>query len=299
MSFSFDTKCELCDIKLKNDCCRLAQLYGMILFAQHIGSDSLKIMTENVLVVNRLNELSNNVLGIYFNIDETVNLYTLTIDGERLKKLYDVMYIDVNGKIDLTVSAALTENDCCIDAFLRGAFLIGGYTSNPENSYHFEISTPYYTLAKSMRDFMLRLDFPVKTVVRKSNYIVYMKDSEAIEKFLYRVGAKASAFSFIDSKIQKEMNNYSNRVNNTKLHNIEKTLNKSVEQIKAINLISDKIGLDSLESDLAYAARLRFNNPDKSLNELVQISHGKFSRSGLNRRLNKLTEIASKLNQKE
>ena len=95
------------------------------------------------------------------------------------------------------------------------------------------------------------------------------------------------------------MNNYSNRVNNTKLHNIEKTLNKSVEQIKAINLISDKIGLDSLESDLAYAARLRFNNPDKSLNELVQISHGKFSRSVLNRRLNKLTEIASKLNQKE
>ena len=110
------------------------------------------------------------------------------------------------------------------------------------------------------------------------------------------MGAKASTFSFIDSKIQKEMNNYSNRVNNTKLHNIEKTLNKSVEQVKAINIISDKIGLDSLESDLAYAARLRLENPDKSLNELVQISHGRLSRSGLNRRLNKLTDIASKLN---
>ena len=168
----------------------LLSFYGMILFAQNIGSDALKITTENVLVVNKLNELSDSVLGIYFNVDETVNLYTLEIDGERLKKLYDVMYIDVNGKIDLTVSGALTENDCCVDAFLRGAFLIGGYTSNPENSYHFEISTPYYTLAKSMRDFMLRLDFPVKTVVRKSNYIVYMKDSESIEKFFIQSGSQ-------------------------------------------------------------------------------------------------------------
>lgn len=295
MSFSFDTKCEICEIKLKNDCCRLARLYGMVLFAQNIGSDVLKITTENVVVVNMLSELAESVLGVYFNIDETVNLYTLEISGRQLKKLYDVMYIDINGKIDLSVSGAITENDCCTDEFLRGAFLVGGYISNPESGYHFEISTPYYTLAKSMRDFMLRLDFPVKTVVRKSNYIVYMKDSEGIERFLYRIRAKNSAFIFSDTKIQKEMNNYSNRVNNTKLHNIEKTINKSVEQVKAIKKISEKIGLDSLEDDLAYAARLRCENPDKSLNELVEISKKKFSRSGLNRKLNKLTEIASKL----
>lgn len=294
MSFSFDTKCELCEIKLKNDCCKLSQLYGMILFAQHIGNDVLKLSTENVLVVNTLNELTNDVAGVYFTIDETVNSYTLGIGGAGLKKLYDIMYISVNGKIDLSVSGAITENDCCKDAFLRGAFLAGGYTSNPESSYHFEISTPYYTLAKSMRDFMSRLDFPVKIVVRKSNYVVYMKDSEAIERFLYRVGAKTSAFSFVDTKIQKEMNNYSNRVNNTKLHNIEKTLNKSVEQVKAIYIISEKIGLDSLEEDLKFAARLRVDNPDKSLNELVRISDNRFSRSSLNRKLNKLTEIASK-----
>ncbi len=295
MSFSYDTKCELCTIKLKNDCCKLSQLYGMVLFAQNIGSDSLKITTENVLIVNLLSELAENVAGVYFVIDETVNLYTLEIKGDALKKLYDILYITVNGKIDLLVSGVLTENDCCTDAFLRGAFLIGGYTSNPENSYHFEISTPYYTLAMSMKDFMQRLNFPVRVIVRKSNYVLYIKDSEEIERLLYRIGAKKSAFAFIDMKIQKEMNNYSNRVNNTKLHNIEKTINKSVEQVKAIKKISEKIGLDSLDSDLMLAARLRCENPDKSLNELVLISGNKFSRSGLSRRLNKLTEIALKL----
>ena len=295
MSFSFDTKCEICENTLKKECCKTAQFYGMLLFAQNVSIDKLKLTTENVVVINVLNELANDILGINFNIGENTNSYYAYLEGKRLLDLYDKFYILVNGKINLSVSGAITENACCAYAFLKGAFLSGGYISNPENSYHFEISTPYYTLAKGLESFMRRLDFPAKTVVRKSNYVVYMKGSEHIERFLCHVGANSSAFSFMDTKIFKEMNNYSNRLNNTKLHNIEKTLNKSVEQVKAINLIESKIGLNTLDSDLAFAAKLRKENPDKSLNELVVICENKLSRSSLNRKLNKLTEIASKL----
>lgn len=295
MSFSFDTKCEICENKLKKNCCKTAQFYGMILFAQNVGQSSFKLTTENVVVINVINELANDILGFNFNIGENTNSYYACLEGPNLDKLYDRFYILVNGKINLSVSAAITENTCCAYAFLKGVFLSGGYISNPENSYHFEISTPYYTLAKGLESFMRRLEFPVKTVVRKSNYVVYMKGSEHIERFLCHVGANSAAFSFMDTKIYKEMSNYSNRVNNTKLHNIEKTLNKSVEQVKAIDLIEQKIGLSSLDADLAFAAALRKENPDKSLNELVVVCNNKFSRSSLNRRLNKLTEIASKL----
>ena len=298
MSFSFDTKCEICENKLKKMCCKTAQFYGMILFAQNVGLEKFKLTTENVVVINVLNELANDILGFNFNIGENTNSYYAYLEGKNLDKLYDKFFISVNGKINLSVSAAITENTCCAYAFLKGAFLSGGYISNPENSYHFEISTPYYTLAKGLESFMHRLDFPAKTVVRKSNYVVYMKGSEYIERFLCYVGANSAAFAFMDTKIYKEMSNYSNRVNNTKLHNIEKTLNKSVEQVKAIDLIEQKIGLSSLDSDLAFAAALRKDNPDKSLNELVIICDNKFSRSSLNRRLNKLTEIASKLGEK-
>lgn len=298
MSFSFDTKCEICEGNIKKDCCKEAQLYGMVLFAQHISDNQLRLVTENVIVINVLNTLINEVLNTYFQLDENVNSYVATLRNDGLKKLYDKFFINVNGKIDLSVSGAVTENACCSYAFLKGAFLSGGYVSNPANNYHFEISTPYYKLAKSLESFMKRLDFPAKTVVRKSNYIVYMKDSEAIERFLCHVGANTAAFSFMDTKIYKEMNNYSNRINNTKLHNIEKTLNKSVEQVKAINIIENKIGLSALEADLEKAALLRRENPDKSLNELVLISDGAFSRSGLNRKLGKLMEIASRLGEK-
>ena len=47
MSFSLDTKYEICECKIKNDCCKDAQLYGMILFAQTISLDILKLTTEN------------------------------------------------------------------------------------------------------------------------------------------------------------------------------------------------------------------------------------------------------------
>ena len=295
MSFSFDTKCEICESALRKDCCKTAQFYGMILFAQSIDLSRLKITTENVMTINVLNELANEVMGFNFTIGENINSYFAFVDDDRLTKIYDKFFINVNNKLELNISSSITESICCSYAFLKGAFLTGGHISNPENSYHFEISTPYYTLAKSLQAFMQRLDFSAKTVVRKANYVVYLKSSEEIERFLCHIGANSAAFSFMDAKIYKEMNNYSNRINNTKIHNIERTINKSVEQVKAINLIESTIGFDSLDGDLAFAAKLRKDNPDKSLNELVIACDNKLSRSGLNRKLNKLVEIASKL----
>lgn len=297
MSFSFDTKCEICDVAVKQSCCKAAQLYGMILFAQTLTPSVLKITTENVVAINLMNQLANDVCGINFSIGENINSYFAFLEGgrpedDRLARLYDEFYIVANNRMTYSISAVITEKTCCKYAFLKGAFLVGGYVSNPSNSYHFEISTPYYSLAKNLERYMTDLDFPAKTVVRNSNYIVYMKESAAIERFLCLVSANTAAFSFMDAKIYKEMNNYSNRINNTKLHNIEKTLNKSVEQVRAIERIKDKLGLDALDEDLEYTAKLRLEHPDKSLNELVVLCGSKFSRSGLNRRLKKLTELA-------
>lgn len=295
MSFSFDTKYELCEFNLKKECCKVSQLYGICMFAQQLNQNHLKLTTENVMVINVLNTLANNVLNINFAIDENINSYYAELSGDALSLLYDRFFINVNGRVEYHISHAITENSCCSYAFLRGAFLSGGYVSNPKDRYHLEISTPFYSLAKSLQVYMKNLDFPAKTVVRKSNYVVYMKDSDAIERFLCLIGANSSAFAVMDAKIYKEVSNNSNRINNVKIHNIEKTINKSVEQIKCIEKIVSKIGLDSLEPDLKMAAKLRLDNPDKSLNELVSISSNLFSRSGLNRKLNKLIEIAQRL----
>ena len=292
MSFSLDTKFDICDCKIKNDCCKEAELYGVVLFAQTITTELLKLTTENVIAINLLNQLASEVVGVNFTIGENVNSYFAYLDKDRLEKVYDKFFIMVNGKIDLSISAVITENTCCKYSFLRGVFLAAGYVANPSKRYHFDISTPYYSLAKKLEKFMADLGFPVKTVVRNSNYVVYMKESAAIERFLGYIGANSAVFAFMDSKIYKEMNNYNNRINNTKLHNLDKTIVKSVEQVNAIEKIKNSLGLESLDDDLQYVAKLRLENPAKSLNELILLCNGKFSRSGLNRRLNKLVEIS-------
>ena len=88
MSFSFDTKCEICDDVFKSRCCKAAQLYGMTLFSQQLNLEQLKLTTENVVVINVLNDLANDILGFNFNIGENVNSYFAYLDGKRLEKLY-------------------------------------------------------------------------------------------------------------------------------------------------------------------------------------------------------------------
>lgn len=293
MSFSLDTKYEMCELYLKKECCKASQLYGMCLFSQHISDDLLKLTTENVMVINVLNLLANDILDLNFLMDENANSYYAMLTGDVLSKLYNEFGIDIDN--ELTVNTSILSNSCCVYSFLRGAFLAGGYVSNPQKRYHFEISTPFYSLAKSLVAFMKKIDFPAKMVVRKSNYVVYMKDSTAIEQFLCLTGANTSGFAVMDAKIYKEVNNNQNRVNNVRLHNIEKTINKSVEQVQSIEKIKKYMGLDALEPELQVIAEIRLSNPDKSLNELVSVLDNRFSRSGLNRRLNKLIEIASDL----
>ena len=58
MSFNFDTKQELCLAESKKDCCKQAELYGMLLFCDKINSDEIRLVSEHVLVINRLCQLA-------------------------------------------------------------------------------------------------------------------------------------------------------------------------------------------------------------------------------------------------
>ena len=123
MSFSFDTKCEVCDNNVKNNCCKSAWLYGMILFAQTITPSKLKITTENVVAINLLNQLASEICGINFSIGENINSYFAYLDDERLSTLYDNFYIYNNDSISYSISNVITESTCCKYAFIKGAFL--------------------------------------------------------------------------------------------------------------------------------------------------------------------------------
>ena len=96
-------------------------------------------------------------------------------------------------------------------------------------------------------------------------------------------------------KTEKETKNNNNRMDNCAAYNMEKALNKAVEQVRAIEKIEKTVGLSVLSEDLLFVAVLRKEHPTKNLNELVTLCDGKLSKPSLSRKLNKIIEFANKL----
>lgn len=295
MSFCFDVKEEICKIEEKADACKVAELYGMVLFGQAVADDHVKISTENVLVINHLQALSASLLGIFFEMSEAGVTYTATMRGEALHRLYEKLeMLDGDAAILEVVRKAVQPRDC-FSAFLRGAVLSGGYFSDPVSGYHFELVTSNYVTAKSMAELLNERGIPAKMVVRRSNYVVYLKDSQQIYDLLYILGARSAAFELMDVKIEKETNNNNNRVDNCAAYNMDKALNKAVEQVRAIEQIRDTVGLSALPEDLLYVAVLRQENPTSNLTELAALCDGRLSKPSLSRKLNKIIDYAKNI----
>ncbi len=295
MSFCFDVKEEICKIEEKDSACRAAELYGMVLFGQTVQEDFLKISTENVLVVNKLQNLSAALLNFFFEMDEVGVTYTATLEAPQLEKLYKVLRMMDDGVLALEVKEHLLSTKERFFAFLRGAVLSGGYFSDPFSGYHFELVTPYYAAAKSLLELVQTRGIPCKMVARRSNYVVYLKDSQQIYDLLYRLGARSCAFELMNVKIEKETNNNNNRVDNCAAYNMDKALNKAVEQVRAIERIQKTVGLSALPEDLLYVAVLRSENRTASLTELAAICEGKYSKPSLSRKLNKIVDFSKNL----
>ena len=82
---------------------------------------------------------------------------------------------------------------------------------------------------------------------------------------------------------------------NCETANIGKTVAASTKQVDDINLIIQKRGLDYLPDNLKEVALARLDNPEMSLNELVEELHFSISKSGLNHRLKRIGELADSL----
>jgi DNA-binding protein WhiA len=69
----------------------------------------------------------------------------------------------------------------------------------------------------------------------------------------------------------------------------------TVKQVRAIEIIDQSIGIDSLEDDLKKLAKLRIENEDLSLRELGEMMEPKMSKSMIYSRMRKIMQLADKI----
>lgn len=301
MSFSAETKKELCKTHSENINENIAESYGLLLFCRKFTPKELTFTTESYAVASRICELLSSSFGIIVEQTSVLTgrhgggkMFTITAPLESdCKRLYT--YFGYTGKeVNHRINRAITADENCASAFLRGAFLSCGSINNPEKDYHLEYSVPYKYLCNDLLkviDDVEQLGFTFKLVERKGSYIAYLKDSENISDFLAFINAPLASMEIMNTKILKEYRNNANRKVNSEVANIKKTIAASMEQITAIEKIKDTIGLESLNDDLKELAQLRLDNPELSLRALGEMLVPPISRSGVNHRMKKLLEM--------
>ena len=72
--------------------------------------------------------------------------------------------------------------------------------------------------------------------MRKSKYVLYLKNGEAIQDFLSYIGAYGAQMELINIMIEKEIRNDVVRSVNSESANLDKTIVAAVRQIQAINI---------------------------------------------------------------
>ena len=129
------------------------------------------------------------------------------------------------------------EEDCCIAAFLRGAFLMAGTVAGPDKKSHLELKSTHQSLVGEETSLMLDLGLSPKQAKRANALLLYFKDGASVEDFLTRIGAPHAAMELMQAKVEKNLRNTINRQVNCETANLVKAADASARQIAAIQSV--------------------------------------------------------------
>ncbi len=291
MSFALQVKNELCENGLGKNCCMKAELAAFFLFGARLQGDSMKVVTEHAVVAQRLFMLLQKVFGVHAKVEvrhHAVTTYHLTADRD-MDRILEELGIGEQFRIGYH----LLREECCMKAFLRGAFFSCGSMTDPEKNYHLEFVTFRRQLSQDFVTFLGELGIEAKVSIRKSNYVIYIKSAETIGSLLILMGASGALMELENIRIVKEMNNVTNRATNCDMANVERMLKAAEKQIAAIDKVMRHH--PDLPKELREFCKLRLENPEASLEQLGRLMNPSISKSGVNHRMRKIMKLAEEI----
>lgn len=288
MSFSSVQKDAIVSQHYKSACCRRSILCGVLFAKANLFSDnSISIHIERKNVADFVARLIKE-------------FYSSRVDVSREQhggRYYNLTFVSRSASeyVSNIENAELLVEKCqfCFASFLRGVFLASGKISDPQKQYSLEFSLGNRSLI--FADFLAEYGIVPLISYKKSETVVYFKNSSMIEEFCATAGLNQAVFAVLNSKAEGEIKQNINRRINCETNNIAKAVNAAAKQIDIISKLEKMNLLSSLPEELEQTARLRLEHADLSLSQLSSIAIPPISKSGLSHRLNKIVELGKQL----
>ena len=181
-------------------CCQKAMLCAIIKINGTLSLSSyglsLTIRTENAKIASKIHKMLKDEYDpqIEFIVSRKMklkknNVYILKVTKAR-EILDDLSLMDGLG-FHIIPDKKIFQKECCIRAYLAGAFLACGSVNNPETSnYHLEMSFAEEEYANFIAQLMNNFELNAKIIKRRNRYVVYLKSSEKIGDFFKSNGSK-------------------------------------------------------------------------------------------------------------
>jgi len=301
MSFSSDVKTELTEL-ISSACCTKAEAFGMLIYGRAFSTSEISIMTEIQAVAEHYCTTIRDLTGVTPETSQTkAGKYKVRIrtKADRLKILEFFGYTGTELTLRVNLSNLEQCNeDCCTKAFLRGAFLVCGSITDPENDYHVSFNVAKIKLCDDLMRVIEDLGLHPKKIMRSSSCVAYLKEADAVEEFIGLIGSTKGFLEIMQTRAMKDIKNQINRRSNFDSANMVRSIEAGLKQVALIEEILEKIQLSDMTEDLSQLCSLRLENPDISLDELGKMMTPELSRSAISRRFKKLEKIATELKAK-
>ncbi|MDR2656992.1 MAG: DNA-binding protein WhiA [Oscillospiraceae bacterium] len=321
-SFSSRVKEELASVPYGAACCVTAEMSALMYTTSTLSIDAdneltLRMNSRGMCAVNRARALAHVLL------DDASDVSTLASPcatgicmsagaadqpdlnpgeavwvGDRARSLLNVCgLLGDQGWFAVSDVERPSANakSCCRAAFLRGSFLGGGSAADPAKEYHLEFVSSDERLAVIWVELLEGLKLTPRSVWRKNQRVVYLKEAEQIALLLTVMRASASRLYVEDARILKGMRNQVNRATNCDSANLDKAVDAADRHVRAIKAVARVAGLGSLPDVLRETAEARLDHPELPLAELGRMLTPAVGKSGMNHRLRKIERLAESL----
>lgn len=276
------------------------------------GNYGFEIVTENEKTADYFADLLENTFNLSLSVSgaksdvftgrDKLAFECVGKEAEELLKVIGIVGEDEEGKfLNFGLDGKLLDSEEDMTAFIKGAFLGGGSCTLPEEEiysrtgYHFEIVFSNKSTASDFCDILAEFEVLAKLVARKESAVVYVKSKEVISDLLAIMSAERSLEKLGRIAEHKERQNNANRATNCSVSNIDKTVTASVKQVRAIEIISETVGLSSLSRPVFDVAMCRLADKNASMQELSDRLN--ISKSCLCHRMRKILNLAQSLSQ--